>query len=139
MSDSTQITVFYDGLCRVCSWEIEKYRRLDSQGRISFVDIEAPGFDAAALGLNSSEVRRVLHVRTAEGKLLTGVDSFVAIWRVLDRPTFRAMVAAAETPLARPVLELGYRAFVRVRPWLPRKKAARCETDRCSYQGEKTA
>lgn len=125
-----ELTVYFDGLCVVCAAEIGHYRRRDRAGRIDFVDIAAPGFDAAALGLDPAEVVRVLHAREADGRWLTGVDTFLAIWQRL--PGLGGVARVAARPWARPVLEAGYRAFVRIRPFLPRRGGPECVDGRCA-------
>jgi predicted DCC family thiol-disulfide oxidoreductase YuxK len=127
---SPDLTVYFDGLCVVCSAEIGHYRRRDKAGRVDWVDIAAPGFDAAAHGLDPREVVRVLHARLANGTLVTGVDTFLAIWERV--PGFGGVARVAARPWARPVLELGYRTFVRLRPYLPRRKAVECVDGRCA-------
>ena len=123
------LTVFFDGLCVLCSAEIEHYRRRDRDGRLALVDIAAPGFDAVALGLEPADVQRELHGRLADGTWLRGVDTFVAIWERL--PGWSVAARAAKLRPVRALLELGYRGFVRVRPYLPRRDGVACDGDRC--------
>lgn len=42
MRGETAITVYYDGLCPVCSGEVMLYRRLDSCGQIRWRDLAGP-------------------------------------------------------------------------------------------------
>jgi predicted DCC family thiol-disulfide oxidoreductase YuxK len=131
------LTLYFDGLCVLCSAEMEHYRRRDRDGRLALVDIAAPDFDATALGLEPAEVQRVLHGRLGDGTWLTGVDTFVAIWERL--PGFRLAARLAKLRLVRPLLDLGYRGFVRVRPYLPRRAAPACESGRCDLGRRATA
>jgi len=125
-------TIYFDGACYLCSAEIEHYRRqvlrggLD--GKVCFVDIADPQFDAQSHGLDDREVNRVMHVRSADGQLHLGVEAFVEIWRNLPRYEF--LSKAVEIPGIRPLLELGYVVFARVRPYLPRRKT--CSTGACA-------
>jgi len=131
--NAPDLTVYFDGLCVICNAEIQHYRRRDRDGRIDFVDIAAPGFDAEAEGLDPRAVVRVLHARRADGTLVTGVDTFVEIWARV--PGFGPAARLARLRPVRATLELGYRAFVRVRPYLPRKKAPDgvvCTDGRCA-------
>lgn len=114
-------TVYFDGLCRACSMEIEHYRKQEGSDRIDFVDIMSPDFRAEAHGLDPRKVHKVMHVRSADGILHEGVDAFRAIWAEL--PRYRFMTKVADSKVVRPLLEAGYRFFVRIRPYLPRKKA----------------
>ncbi len=129
-TNAPDLTVYFDGLCVVCNAEIQHYRRRDRDGRIDFVDIAAPGFDAGAVGLDPREVVRVLHARRADGTLVTGVDTFIEIWSRV--PGFGPAARLARRGFVRAGLELGYRLFVRVRPFLPRRKAVECLDGRCA-------
>lgn len=106
-------TVFFDGGCPVCRREIEFYRRRRGAERLQWVDVS--GCDRMALGdLEREEALRQLHVRTADGSLLAGVAAFAALWQRLPGYAWLGRVAARQP--ARALLELAYRAFLRVRP-----------------------
>lgn len=126
-----RIAVFYDGACKVCSWEMETYKRQDVHSAIELIDISHSDFDAASYGLDHETVQRVLHVRRKDGKIATGVNAFIEIWQALDRPFYRLLACSARQSAIRALLELGYRGFIRIRPWLPRKK---CEDGQCLYR-----
>lgn len=122
---SDKITLYYDGLCRLCSREISHYQKCAGSQSINFVDITTPGFSAEAHALDPYLVNKYLHVRKRDGSVVTGLDSFLAIWNEL--PRYRFLVSIASTwPLA-PFLRLGYRIFAELRPLLPKKKQ-NCET-----------
>ncbi len=124
-------TIYFDGACVVCNAEISHYKKVaEAAGlteRVLFVDIAAPSFEAAAHGLDSVSVNRVMHVKDAEGNLHLGVDAFLEIWRNLPRYSF--LVSVARVPGVRPILGLGYVAFTKVRPYLPRRES--CSTGVC--------
>jgi predicted DCC family thiol-disulfide oxidoreductase YuxK len=119
-----ELKIYFDGLCRVCSAEIDQYRKSQGAERIEFVDITHPQFDAATEGLDPVEVHRSFHVRHADGRIESGVDAFISIWSVL--PGWRWLVPIARSKPVKAVLNLGYAAFVKIRPWLPRKSKADC-------------
>jgi predicted DCC family thiol-disulfide oxidoreductase YuxK len=50
---SPRLTLFYDGLCPLCSREIAHYRRRMPEGAADFIDITDPTFDALSHGLGS--------------------------------------------------------------------------------------
>lgn len=125
-----RLSVYFDGACHLCSREIEHYRKRDPQGRIHFVDISAPGFDAAAQGLDPVRVQKVMHVRLPSGELATGVQAFVEIWKAL--PEFARLAKLAQSPLVRPFLNGGYAMFAVIRPFLPRRKVDRCTDGTCA-------
>lgn len=117
-----KISVFYDGLCQLCSREIDHYRKMRGAEQIQFVDITASDFNAEALGLDPLEVHRNLHAKDAGGKLYVGVDSFILIWSHLE--ALKRVACVAKWFPVKKSLDFGYAAFTRVRPLLPRKKCA---------------
>jgi len=126
VESENKITVYYDGACYICSREIDLYKRKDTDKRINFTDISRPEFDAQKERLDASKVQRLFHVRSRDGNILVGVDGFIAIWDELK--SFNFLARLARIRLVRFFLDLGYKLFVVIRPYLPRKK---CETDTC--------
>ncbi len=134
--DAPKVTVYFDGLCVLCSTEINHYRKSRGSERISFVDICAPGFDPKAHGLDPKAVHKVMHVRRADGTLATKVDAFITIWSTL--PGYWILAKTARLGLVRFFLNIGYHFFVLVRPYLPRRKAdiyACAESPYCDIPG----
>jgi predicted DCC family thiol-disulfide oxidoreductase YuxK len=123
-----RLTLYYDGLCPLCSREIDHYRRRLTGDAAAFVDITDPAFDAAAHGLDAGRVHRVMHVKVGD-ELRTGVGAFVAIWEAI--PSHRWLARVARWPVVYPVLLAGYHLFAAVRPWLPRRKRAACSAGTC--------
>lgn len=125
-----QLSVYFDGACPLCSREIAHYQRHPEAHRLRFVDIAAPGFDAAAEGLDAARVHKEMHVKTAAGEVLTAVPAFAAIWRALGGRGYQLLARLTEAPLLRPALAAGYRLFAFARPYLPRRKDP-CATGAC--------
>ena len=114
-------TVYFDGLCIACSTEINHYRKLKGSERFNFVDITQADFKPEAHGIDPFLAHKVMHVRDTEGNLQQGVDAFRAIWREI--PRYQFLYNLSKKFWARGIMELGYRGFVKIRPYLPRKKA----------------
>jgi predicted DCC family thiol-disulfide oxidoreductase YuxK len=114
------LTVYYDGLCSLCSREISSYQRSVARESVNWVDISDPAFSPHQEGLDSAEVHRQMHVKRADGSLALGVDGFRLIWQVLPEWHWLAKVTR---PLGvQYVMRIGYRLFTYVRPLLPRRK-----------------
>jgi predicted DCC family thiol-disulfide oxidoreductase YuxK len=108
----TKLTTFYDGGCPLCSKEIDHYRRLDRERRVRWVDITDAGDELSAAGLDVETAMRRLHVREADGRMLSGAPAFVAIWRRL--PRYRWLARAVEgARLTRPL----NRVYARFADW----------------------
>ena len=123
-------TIFYDGLCQLCSREIEMFRRRVTDGSLAYVDISLPEFDAARHALDQARVHKHMHVRNEEtGEMLVGVDALLAMWDLV--PGFRWLAKVTRLPGIRQLSDVGYEVFARVRPWLPKRKRPACETGTC--------
>jgi predicted DCC family thiol-disulfide oxidoreductase YuxK len=126
--NTTPLTLFYDGLCPLCSREIAHYRKHLPGETSRFLDITAADFDARAHGLDADRLRRVMHVKVGE-EVRTGADAFIAIWAAA--PRYRWAARLARLPGVHLLLTLGYAVFARVRPLLPRLKQPLCEAGTC--------
>ena len=131
-SKEQKITVYYDGLCRLCSREIDHYRGLEKSQAIHFVDITAPEFDAAQEGVDPVQVHKVMHVKRSDGSLALGVDAFQEIWAAI--PRYKWVAHWAKKKPVRKGLDAFYNLFVKVRPFLPRKKAECSASPYCDYK-----
>lgn len=91
-------------------------RRLDTRGRIAFVDVAAGG-EGASCPVDRAALLARFHAQE-DGVMLSGAAAFAAMWRAI--PLLRPLGLLARNPLALAVLERLYRAFLIVRPRLQR-------------------
>ncbi len=112
--------LYYDGLCPLCSREIDHYKKCRGAERIEFVDITSGDFDAVKEQLDPKAIHRHMHAKTSDGSVVTGVNAFILVWEQL--PAYRWLAKIIRWPPAHWVAEVGYRVFARVRPLLPRRK-----------------
>jgi predicted DCC family thiol-disulfide oxidoreductase YuxK len=87
--DAPRLTTLYHGDCPVCGSEVAHYQR-HAQTKALALGWEDISNDTAAPlmhahGLDRESAKRRLHVVTAEGDLLVGVDAFLALWREMPR------------------------------------------------------
>lgn len=116
--------MYYDGLCHLCSREMQHYFELPgARENIEFVDVSAHDFDARAEGLNPVAIHQRMHIKSADGQLRTGVEAFVELWQAL--PRYHWLAALAENPILNRLLKCGYFFFAEIRQWLP-KRQNRC-------------
>lgn len=85
MLNDGPITVYYDGLCPVCSREVAVYRRLDRPGHIRWQDLATRSDDL----LDLDAAYRLLHVRDTDGVLHVGFAAHLLMWQRL--PGFRLL------------------------------------------------
>jgi predicted DCC family thiol-disulfide oxidoreductase YuxK len=116
------LTLYFDGACPLCSREARFYGERAPLGRIAFVDIAAADFDAAAHGLNAVAIHRQIHGRTADGRLVVGIDALAQMWSLLPRSRWLAVLT--RIPGIRQLMQMGYWAFARLRPHLPGRARA---------------
>ncbi len=127
MTSQSKLRIYYDGLCPICSKEIEVYRKQNKSHRAEFIDIAAPGFDASKEGLNPDDVLEKFHVKTVDGTILQGVPAFIEIWKTLE--IWKPLQVAAESKLLRPLFDVGYKGFTVVRPFF---RNIECNDDYCN-------
>lgn len=111
-----KLTVMFDGACPLCRREIALYQSLTPLQPVSWLDVSKDNPD-----MNPADQTRYMarfHVQLADGRLLSGAAAFVALWRVM--PGWRWLGRVGQLPGVTPVLELAYRAFLRLRPALQR-------------------
>ena len=119
------LTIFYDGACRVCSREMEHYRKVADQ-RVRFVDIAAVDFNAEGYGRSSDDFQRELHVCDADGCFYTGVEAFRKLWQALPSPFYPLLSMTVGLPGVNLAARTGYAIFARYRHWLPSSKKNAC-------------
>lgn len=129
---SQNMTVYYDGLCQLCSREIEHYRKQQGAEKIRFMDITSPQFDPTKEGVDGKKVHKVMHVKKGK-KLYTKVDAFIEIWKQLPKYAWAAKYA--DKTAIRWILDCGYEVFAKVRPYLPRKKQSCEDSPFCELKG----
>jgi predicted DCC family thiol-disulfide oxidoreductase YuxK len=113
----TKSTVYFDGTCPLCRAEIGYYRRKDQVGALCFVDISEAGATPPE-GIAQQRAMKRFHVRASDGRVLSGAAAFVEVWTRL--PRWRWAARTASLPGALIALELGYRMFLPVRPFISR-------------------
>ena len=119
------LEVFYDGACPMCMREIAMLRRLDRAGRIRFVDIAAPGFDAGTVGVSQETLMARIHGRLPDGTLIDGVEVFRRLYTAVG---FGPAVALTRLPGVAQLLDVAYAAFARRRLRL----GGRCDAQTCT-------
>jgi predicted DCC family thiol-disulfide oxidoreductase YuxK len=92
--------------------------------RVRLVDIQAPGFDAEALGTSFEAMMGRLHVRDAEERWYIGMDASRALYAVLG---YRRLVWLSTLPGMAGVMDALYLWFARRRlrmgAWLQQRRS----------------
>jgi predicted DCC family thiol-disulfide oxidoreductase YuxK len=114
------LTVWYDGACPLCRREIGLYRGLQPlqpDAPLCFADVSDPATPVPA-GTTREQLLARFHVRTSDGRWLSGARAFLALWAGL--PGWRWLAVAGRLPGAAWAMERAYRLFLRLRPRLQR-------------------
>jgi predicted DCC family thiol-disulfide oxidoreductase YuxK len=110
------VTVYYDGSCPLCTKEISLYQRSEGGDSVNWCDVSQS--DAQIDGLSQSQAMARFHVKSADGVMQDGARAFILLW--LSLPRWRWLGRIASVPPIPILLELLYRAFLPIRPWLQR-------------------
>jgi predicted DCC family thiol-disulfide oxidoreductase YuxK len=124
-TDTARPLVFYDGDCPLCRREIAHYRRMDSAGRLSWVDAVNEPETLARHNLSLVRAMTELHVLDAAGRWQRGVDAFLVIWQQL--PAYRWLAKMVAVLGLRSPLGFVYRHFAAWR-YRHRCGSANCTT-----------
>lgn len=111
-------TVYFDGACPLCRREIAFYRRRRGADAIAWIDVSGPTSKRPASDLCRDAALKRFHVRTADGRLVSGGRAFAELWAVL--PAFRFIGRVFRRPPMVWALEAAYRAFLPLRPAMQR-------------------
>ena len=112
------LTVYFDGGCPLCRREIGFLRRRVAPGEVAWVDVaDSPG-ERVASDLDRDAALARFHVRLADGRLVSGVAAFAALWQ--RTRSLRWLGRLADSRLLGGPLEVAYRGFLKVRPLLQR-------------------
>ncbi|HEV2896582.1 MAG TPA: DCC1-like thiol-disulfide oxidoreductase family protein [Pseudaminobacter sp.] len=108
-----ELTVWYNTRCPVCDAGISRQRNrlLDAvrAGRIAFRDINFEPEALAQYGVSLEDVRRRLHATDANGRLISGADVAIAIWR--ETPGEGWLASLFGNPVMLPVTRFAYDRF----------------------------
>ncbi|MDC7831144.1 MULTISPECIES: thiol-disulfide oxidoreductase DCC family protein [Pseudomonas] len=131
------LTLFHDGACPLCAREIAWLRRHADPSQLHLVDLAAPDYEAQAPAdaPPRQAMLDLLHARDADGYWFKGLDATYWSWRTAGLGHWARPLAWR--PL-RPLLEMGYRLFLKLRPgltWLPHPEGSRrCQDDVCTLE-----
>jgi len=118
VDDTSQLTVYYDGSCPLCSKEINWYQKHSVSKSIEWHDVSQSSEERVATDLATAEALRRFHVRKHDGSVVSGAAAFSELW--LCVPKFKPIGTLLKVPIFSHVAELVYRLFLKVRPLMQR-------------------
>lgn len=124
------LRVYYDGLCPLCTREINHIKRLDKQGQLDMQDINAADFEQRFPHIDRVQADRILHGELPDGRIILGLDVTCMAWSLVGKGHWFAFM---RWPLIKPVADRVYLYFARHRHrisgWFGRPNTcdARCQ------------
>ncbi|MDJ0944314.1 MAG: DUF393 domain-containing protein [Kiloniellales bacterium] len=106
-----KLKTYYNERCPVCSAGIHAYRASQSGDvcGLDWQDINQDETALAAQGVTRDDVWYRLHTVDEDGRILVGIDAFIAIWDEL--PAYRRRACLLRLPVVRQLAYLGYEAL----------------------------
>jgi predicted DCC family thiol-disulfide oxidoreductase YuxK len=109
--------VFFDGSCPLCSREIAFYQSRAGSENIDWIDISQSVDEGEVVpGLCRERALARFHVKTADGRIVSGAAAFATLWSIL--PGFRLLGRLFQLPPLTWLLERAYDLFLTFRPRL---------------------
>lgn len=118
------ITIFYDGACRMCTRQMENFRKQDTKERLLFIDITNQDFKAGEFGLDKAPIQKYIYAKDASSRIVRGIDAFIWIWGAVDKKILAWLVGL---PVIKQLGKLFYRLIARYRYQLFGKNEPVCD------------
>ena len=115
-----ELNLIYDSKCGVCQWEVDFLRSRDSEGRLTYTDLESEDFEEGVPRngyLTYEAALASFHAVRADGTLLKGMPVFQEAYAAVG---LGWVWSVYNNPLAARFLDLGYSLFARYRTDLTR-------------------
>ena len=116
-----KVTMFHDGECPLCKYEVKMMQKLDTKKAIHWVDISKNKEALNNAGISYEAAMARVHVQDENQKMQTGVRGFLLVWKQL--PYYRRVVPVIEkVPFLLTIMEKAYSLFAKYRLPLTGKK-----------------
>jgi predicted DCC family thiol-disulfide oxidoreductase YuxK len=105
------LTIFYDGNCPLCTLEMQKLKRYDTNELIVLEDLHQENFSTLFPDIDINKAMQVLHGQY-QGKLLLALDVTHRAWTLVGRG---AIVAPLQFPIVKQLAHRGYLLLAKYR------------------------
>jgi len=101
-------SVYYNGACPVCRTEMSHYaRRCETAAvPVTFIDSSVGHDDLAEYGLRREHLERRVYLKSANGKILSGVAALTTLWA--QTPGYQWLSKVVSLPIVRSIAEMMY-------------------------------
>ena len=107
------LSVFYDDRCKICSKEINFYKKIAPKNSLNWLGISSSKLDLKLANIKLVDALLYLHVKDSEGNFSIGVDAFIVIWKKL--PYFKYLNLIISLPIIYPLAKYLYKKFAKYR------------------------
>jgi len=114
MKNTSQLTVYYDGACPLCSREIGWYQKQKGGDAIVWFDVSKSTSEWVSPQLSTCDALRRLHVKKMDGTFVSGAAAFSALW--VEFPRLKMLGMFIGLPVMSIIAEFAYRLFLKLRP-----------------------
>jgi predicted DCC family thiol-disulfide oxidoreductase YuxK len=145
MNDTTYpLTLYYESACALCNGEMSNLMLRNTEGKLRFVDVSAPGFDSPPPGTTLDDLLELIHAQKADGSVVRGVEVFRLAYRAVGLDW---VVAPTDWLLLGGLADRAYPWIARNRHRIPRRlthllfetaarrAAQRAAANRCDADG----
>ncbi len=114
-SSEKHITVFYDAACPRCVKDRENYEQISGEHaeQVCWFDITGHEQELKELGIDPHKALTELHVKTADGQIVSELDAYIAL--MIRVPRLKPLAWIIGLPLIRPLLARCYHWMVLTR------------------------
>tara|TARA_X000001036_G_scaffold149701_1_gene142248 strand:- start:66 stop:446 length:381 start_codon:yes stop_codon:yes gene_type:complete len=107
------LSVFYDDRCKICSKEINFYKKIAPKNSLNWLGISSSKLDLKLANIKLVDALLYLHVKDSKGNFYIGVDAFIVIWKKL--PYFKYLNLIISLPIIYPLAKYLYKKFAKYR------------------------
>lgn len=107
----SELTIFYDGNCPLCSLEMNKLKQHDNNDAITLVDLHQTDFQLQYPDINFDKAMRILHGHY-NGRVLLGLEVTHRAWTFVGKGVY---VAPLAFPVIKQIAHLGYLLLAKFR------------------------
>jgi predicted DCC family thiol-disulfide oxidoreductase YuxK len=112
------LTLFYESACPLCNAEMTNLMLRNSAGHLRFSDVSAPDFSDIPAGTTLQDLLDLIHARTADGRILKGVDVFRLAYEAVGLGWASTAMCL---PVLAPLADWAYPMLARNRHRIPRR------------------
>jgi predicted DCC family thiol-disulfide oxidoreductase YuxK len=105
------LTIFYDGDCPLCTLEMQKLKRYDTNELIVLEDLHQENFSMLFPDIDINKAMQILHGQY-QGKVLLALDVTHRAWTLVGRG---AIVAPLQFPIVKQLAHRGYLLLAKYR------------------------